>query len=102
MSSQYNPPLRVLALVATRSGDVERGPAIRMRSEEARLRMLVHGELVWIRGPHDRNELATLIIDDAVPRGEVILRDVVGAAPSEIIQIIKPGLDRPPRGGRLA
>ena len=101
MNDQYNPPLRVIQLIATRPGDPERGPVVRMRKEEADYRLLTDGELVWVYGPR-RHELATLEIDDSVPRGEVVLRDVVGASPSEVVRIVKPSTDAPPRREYLA
>ena len=101
MSGQHNPPLRVIQLIATRSGDPERGPLVRMRKEEADYRLLTDGELVWVYGPR-RHELATLQIDDSVPRGGVVLRDVVGASPSEIVRIVKPDTDTPLRREHLA
>ena len=101
MSGQHNPPLRVIQLVATRSGDPERGPLVRMRKEEADYRLLTDGELVWVYGPR-RHELATLQIDDSVPRGEVVLRDIVGASPSEVVRVVKPDTDTSPRREHLA
>ena len=40
----YNPPLQVIGFVATRRGDEERGPAIRLNRAEATLRMLTDGD----------------------------------------------------------
>ena len=94
----YNPPLQIVGLVATRKGDPERGPMIRMRAAEARIRLLVDGELVWVYGPR-RHELATLRVDDTLPRGAVLLRDVVGASPSEVIRVVKAAPDEPPSRG---
>jgi anaerobic selenocysteine-containing dehydrogenase len=101
VSEQYNPPLRVVKLIATRREDVERGPAIWMRREDAADRVLTDGELVWVYGPR-RHELATLYIDDSLARGDVVLRDVVGASPSEVVKIVKVDTDTPPRRGILA
>lgn len=98
---EYNPPLQVVAFIGSRKGDAERGPMVRMNSFEARIRVLTEGELVWIRGPR-RQELATLEIDDELPRGGVLLRDVAGVSISEIVRISKPDLDRPEHRGRLA
>ena len=92
-------PLRVAHFIATRVRDAERGPQIRMNANEASVRMLVDGELVVIEGPR-RQQLATLVVDDALPRGDVALRDVAGVSPSEILYVIKPDFDAPP--GRLA
>ena len=95
-------PLRVEGYVATRVRDEERGPQVRMRTEEARVRMLDDGELVWVEGPR-RQQLAQLVIDDAVPRGGVVIRDIASVAPSEVVYIIKPDLDSPPpERGRYA
>ena len=94
MISSYNPPLQVVGFIGTRSGDAERGPLIRLRGEEARLRLIFDGELVWIYGPR-RHDLAPVEIDDSVPRGGVVVRDIAGLAVSEIVRIVKPDLDRP-------
>ena len=99
MSSQYyNPPLQVVGFVGTRSGDDERGPQLRLNAEEARLRLILDGELVWIYGPR-RHELAPVVIDDTVPRGGVVVRDIAGVTVTEIVRLVKPNLDaRPDRG----
>jgi len=97
----YNPPLQVIGFVSTRSGDPERGPLVRLNANEARTRLLNDGELVWVRGPR-RQELAELEIDDSLPRGGVVVRDIAGIAVSEIIRLAKPDLDRPPAPGRNA
>lgn len=96
-----NKPLRVGGYIATRSGDAERGPIVMMHPENARERLLVDGELAWVYGPR-RHELATVRIDEEVPFGDVVLRDVVGASPSEIVRVIKPDLDNRGRRGVLA
>ena len=87
-----NRELRVWRLIATRSGDAERGPAVFLHTDDARNRLLNDGELAWVYGPR-RHELATVHIDDQVPRGDVVLRDILGASPSEIVRVIKPDLD---------
>lgn len=97
MSSVHNPPLRVARLIATRRDAPERGPAVWMRGEEAALRLLLDGELAWVYGPR-RHELATVHVDDSLPRGEVVLRDIVGASPSEVITVVKLDTDTPRRG----
>lgn len=101
MSDVHNPPLRVLRLIATRRGDPERGPAVFMRSDDAALRLLMDGELAWVWGPR-RHELATVHVDDSLPRGDVVLRDIIGASPSEIIKVVKVDTDTPPRRDTLA
>ena len=96
MSRLYNPPLQVVGFLGTRRGDPERGPQVRLRGAEAALRMVVDGEMVWVQGPR-RQEIATVVVDDAVPKGGVVLRDIAGLAVSEIVTIRKPDLDTPPR-----
>lgn len=96
MSRLYNPPLQVVGFLGTRRGDPDRGPQVRLRSEEAALRMLSDGEMAWVEGPR-RQELAPVVVDDAVPRGGVVVRDIAGLAVSEIITLRKPDLDSPPR-----
>jgi anaerobic selenocysteine-containing dehydrogenase len=85
-------PLRVAGLLATRPADAERGPLVRMHPDDARTRLLVNGELAWVYGPR-RHELAEVRIDPGMTRGDVVLRDVLGAAPSEIVRVVKPDLD---------
>ena len=94
MSIGYSPPLQVMGYIGTRAGDPERGPMVRMRREDAAKRLLDDGELAWVYGPR-RHELATVVIDEAVPRGGVVLRDVAGAAISEIVRVVKIDLDTP-------
>jgi hypothetical protein len=91
---RYNPPLSVVGFVATHATETERGPLIRMGGEDARLRLLQDGELVWLYGPR-RHELVTVRIDDALPRGSVVLRDVAGAAPADVVRIVKVDPDSP-------
>jgi anaerobic selenocysteine-containing dehydrogenase len=93
--------MRVATFRATRASDPDRGPQVRINAAEARQRLLEDGELVVIEGPR-RQQLATLVIDDTVPRGDVAVRDVAGVAPSEIVYLIKPDLDAPPEVGRYA
>ena len=92
MSSVYNPPLQVVGFVATRAGDEDRGPQIRINAEEARFRLILDGELVWIYGPR-RHDLAPVVIDDTVPRGGVVVRDIAGVTVTEIVRLVKPNLD---------
>lgn len=101
MSDRYNPPLQVIGLIGTRPGEKVRGPLIRMQSYDARLRLLLDGELVWVYGPR-RHELATVEIDDSLPRGAVVLRDVAGSSPSEVIRIVKVDTDTPREGKYFA
>jgi anaerobic selenocysteine-containing dehydrogenase len=92
-----NRPLRVSRLIATRKGDKERGPAVFMFPDDAKERLLNDGELAWVYGPR-RHELATVILDPAMTPGDVVLRDVLGASPSEIVRVIKPDLDNRGQG----
>jgi anaerobic selenocysteine-containing dehydrogenase len=88
-----NKPLRVFQLIATRSGDAARGPAVFMHPRDARERLLNEGELAWVYGPR-RHELATVVFDPQLTSGDVVLRDVIGSSPSESVRVIKPDLDR--------
>lgn len=101
MDETINRPLRVAELIATRAGDEDRGPMVMMHPDDARTRLLVDGELAWVYGPR-RHELATVRIESGLKKGDVVLRDVVGAAPSEIIRVVKPDLDSPVRRGAFA
>lgn len=92
-SESLNRPLRVAELIATKRGDPERGPMVAMNPRDARERLLTEGELAWVYGPR-RQELATVKFDEDLRLGDVALRDVVGAAPSETVRVIKPDLDR--------
>ena len=73
-----------------------------MSEPDARARLITDGELAWVYGP-SRHELAPVRIDPTARQGDVILRDVFGARPSEIVRVIKPDLDsrgrRPPTLG---
>lgn len=87
-----NKEMRVTGLIATRKGDAERGPAVFMNADDAKRRLLNEGELAWVYGPR-RHELATVHLDERVRVGEVVLRDILGASPSEVVRVIKPDLD---------
>ncbi|MGH7656162.1 MAG: molybdopterin dinucleotide binding domain-containing protein [Gemmatimonadaceae bacterium] len=90
----YNPPLQVVGFVGTHVSDAERGPLILLNAEEAQLRAINDGELVWVYGPR-RHDLTHVKVDDSVPRGGVIARDIAGLAPTEIVRLIKVDTDRP-------
>jgi anaerobic selenocysteine-containing dehydrogenase len=92
VTERINAPLRVLELVATRSGDLERGPMVTMNPADAQSRLLTDGELAWVYGPR-RHELATVRIDAGTRLGNVVLRDIIGASPSESVRVVKPDLD---------
>lgn len=91
--------LRVARYVSTRRGDPERGPKVWLCSADARLRLVQHGELVWVFGPR-RHELAELVIDDSVRQGDAMVRDVAGLSLSEYIRVTKPDLDPRPNRSR--
>jgi hypothetical protein len=101
LRSGYNPPLQVIGFIGTRTGDPERGPQISMNADEARLRMLLDGELVYVYGPR-RHELATLRVDDQIARGGAVLRDVLGVTLTEIVRVVKLDTDRRPPRADLA
>ena len=96
-----NRPLRVARFIATRASDAERGPMVVMHPTDAKTRLLTDGELAWVYGPR-RHELATVRVDteNKLKLGDVMLRDIAGASPSESVRVIKPDLDtrgrRPP------
>lgn len=62
---------------------------IYLRSEEAARRLLNDGVLVWVHGPR-RHDLARVTLDESVPRGAVVVRDIAGLAVSEIVRLVKP------------
>lgn len=86
--------LFVSGFISTRRGDAERGPMVRLHPTDARIRLLEDGELVWVYGPR-RHELAVLEVDDAIPLGNVIARDILGVAPTEKVRVVKPDVDAP-------
>ena len=96
-----NPPLRVAKFISTRRGDAERGPAVWMNADEANRRLILEGELAWVYGP-SRHELATMHIDPTLPRGDVIVRDILGADPAQSIRIVKPDFDTDRHRGHFA
>jgi hypothetical protein len=94
LGTRFEPELRVIEYVSTKKGDAERGPMMRMRSSEARMRLLLDGELAWIQGPR-RSELAVLVIDDEIPAGSIALRDIAGVTVTEKVRVSKPDTDTP-------
>lgn len=101
LGSNYRPQLFVITYVSTKKGDAERGPLVRMRASEARIRLIQDGELVWVSGPR-RSELAELHIDDSIPEGNVFLRDIAGVAHSEYVTVSRPDTDSPLNGRHFA
>ena len=63
-----------------------------MSANEAKLRLLQDGELAWVHGPR-RNELAVVVVDDTVPAGGVVARDIAGITVIDSVRITKPDLD---------
>ncbi|HEX2723101.1 MAG TPA: molybdopterin dinucleotide binding domain-containing protein [Gemmatimonadaceae bacterium] len=98
IGSRFRPQLNVIEYTSTRRGDPDRGPVVRMRSSEARFRLIQDGELVWVAGPR-RQELAILVIDESIPEGHVALRDIAGVTITEFVTVSKPDMDTPV-GGR--
>ena len=90
----YHPPLQVVGFIGTRISDPERGPLVLLNADEARQRMINDGELVWVYGPR-RHDLAPVMLDETIPRGGVVVRDIAGLAPTEIVRLIKTDSDRP-------
>lgn len=89
MTLSSNPPLQVVGFWATRRGDPERGPLIRIRPDDAAARLLNEGDLVWVYGPR-RNEMATVALDGSLPKGGIAVRDIAGLAVSEVVRIARP------------
>lgn len=94
MFSGFSPPLQVVGYIATRRGDAERGPLIIMRPDDALVRLVTAGELVRVVSER-RSELAVLELDESLPRGGVVLRDVAGAQLADVIRIAR--VDKPVR-----
>ena len=102
VNDAINRPLWVAELVATSRHDRERGPMVAMNPADAAARLLNDGELAWVYGPR-RHELATVHIEPEIRAGNVVLRDISGASPSEVVRVVKPDLDtRGRRGTALA
>jgi anaerobic selenocysteine-containing dehydrogenase len=92
--SRINPPLQVVGFVGTKRGDPDRGPLVRVRPDDAAVRNIEDGELVWVYGPR-RHELARAVIDDTLPRGGVVVRDIAGLAVTEIVRLVRTDAERP-------
>ncbi|MEA3245887.1 MAG: hypothetical protein U9Q74_06995 [Gemmatimonadota bacterium] len=93
MAELYNPPLQVVGFIATKRGDAERGPQVLLQAWEAHLRGVADGEMVWVYGPR-RHDLAVVRVDESVPRGGVVARDIAGLAVSEIVRLVRVSADR--------
>lgn len=94
MAGLYNPPLQVIRFVATRSGETNRGPELRLNAFEAHLRMVADGDVAWVYGPR-RHDLAKVRVDNEIPRGGIVVQDILGLAVSEIVRIVRVDADRP-------
>lgn len=92
--SGFAKPLQVIGFIATKKGDTERGPMVRLRPEDALIRLLMPGELVRVISDR-RSELAELQVDESVPKGGAVLRDVAGATVTEIIRVVRLDLEAP-------
>ena len=88
------PPLQVVGFVGTRRGDADRGPAVALRPDDAAARLLNEDDLVWVLGPR-RQDLARVVLDHALPRGGVVVRDIAGVAVSEVVRLVPPDRSRP-------
>ena len=97
LESRFRPALGVIEYISTKRGDAERGPMIRLSPADAKIRLLTPGELAWVEGPR-RTELAVVEIDDSVPDGSAVVRDIAGVALTERVVVMKPDLDNAPRG----
>lgn len=96
----FAPELRVARFIASRKGDPERGPKVWLREADATARLVQDGEMVWVFGPR-RHELAELGIDDSIPEGFIVARDIAGVAAAESVRIMKPDFDTKPRPGNV-
>ena len=92
ITESTQPGLLVAHYIATRAGDPERGPLVRLHPSDALRRLVENGELVWVYGPR-RHELAVLVVDDTVAPGNVVARDILGIAPAEIVRVVKHDFD---------
>lgn len=87
-----DPELLVTQFIATKRGDPERGPMVWLNKDDAKFRMAVDGELVWVIGSRGQ-QLATMKIDERVKQYTCIVRDIVGVNLSEYVRVHKPDLD---------
>ena len=88
-------PLQVVGYIATRAADAERGPLVRVRPEDARMRLIEDGELVWVYGPR-RHELSPVVYDESLPKGGIVVRDLAGIAVTEIVRLVKMDVEHRP------
>ena len=88
-------PLQVVGYIATRKTDEQRGPQVRIRPEDAVMRLIDDGELVWVYGPR-RHELAPVVYDETMPKGGIVVRDLAGVAVTEIVRLVKMDIEHRP------
>jgi len=88
-------PLQVVGYIATRASDTERGPLVKVRPEDARMRLIEDGELVWVYGPR-RHELSPVVYDELLPKGGIVVRDLAGIAVTEIVRLVKMDVEHRP------
>lgn len=88
-------PLQIVGFIATRRTDAERGPLVMIRPEDARMRLIDDGELVWVYGPR-RHELAPVVYDESLPKGGIVVRDLAGLTVTEIVRLVKMDVDHRP------
>jgi anaerobic selenocysteine-containing dehydrogenase len=88
-------PLQVVGFIATKRGDAERGPLVRVRPDDATKRLIENGELVWVYGPR-RHELAPVVYDETLPKGGIVVRDLAGLTVTEIVRLVKMDVDHRP------
>lgn len=88
-------PLQIVGFVATRRDDAERGPLVRIRPDDAKMRLIDDGELVWVYGPR-RHELSPVVYDETLPKGGIVVRDLAGVTVTEIVRLVKMDVDHRP------
>lgn len=88
-------PLQIVGFIATRRNDEERGPLVRIRPDDAKMRLIDDGELVWVYGPR-RHELAPAVYDETLPKGGIVVRDLAGVTVTEIVRLVKMDVDHRP------
>jgi anaerobic selenocysteine-containing dehydrogenase len=88
----FQPWLFVARFIATRTGDSDRGPLVRLHPSDAHKRLVEDGELVWVYGQRG-HELAILVVDETVSAGSVVVRDILGVAPAETVRVVKHDFD---------
>ncbi len=91
----FQPELTVVEYIATRRGDPDRGPQVRICTADATVRLLTDGELAWVQGSRGQ-QLGEVVIDDDIPGYSCSLRDIPGVVLSEQVRVVKPDLDSSP------